>query len=741
MNGFLSIFGNDPAAENHTRQEARSFVSEPGASFVSNAGAGASFVSEHGEKESAFGENGFITQVAEHIPIVNNIAQEMHGHYGREEALRRAQTRNPLGRDGVVTQAFEHIPIICDGIEYIHRSRGDEVSAERASARTLTRLFSKDGAVTKVAELLPGSNLVAAAIHKLAGNDDHAERAVNLMNSWMTAGDPDGALAKVAELFPGTDLVAFALHMKSNQYAQALRCITKTQFVNIEVEKVFLWINAQKVINIAVSSSEIRGVDANPRCLSLIVGLNDIFTTYLEENTDGKELMRPPGVSESSLHSNFSDDFMLAEGFTIFEPPVLSPLNAEEKRRSPKRRGKRRDSLGARKQREGATHDFVIVGVETEELVTEWANDFIRRVVDSMVSGIPICVEWTVDAINTYTLPRWRREGLRYRLLFNKPLPRFDAVNAIQSDGQRELPAIAKALVSSFPFFSITHTPFFESESVKLPEPRSRSCLRKTVGPAVAGATCLSCAASCGVKAVGLACMGGFLLGARQFCRWVYRRTQRHFNSYNQEAWEAAALGREPVANGGESRHNSSELPRAERKWGVMFKFPEAGGATLVNLIWDYIIKNIRCGCILAPLFHCCQPCLKAGVHFCAPEWQAVPLVLDVETGPMKIELDPEVWPDGLHLPNVRLAILIHLGLTGDLPSTVRLAIPDTIIKEIIESLRRQIGELDVRTMDPRLSGFVQPFRLDFQAALEWPKVDQAKLVIKGMKTSLHLPQ
>jgi len=107
----------------------------------------------------------------------------------------------------------------------------------------------------------------------------------------------------------------------------------------------------------------------------------------------------------------------------------------------------------------------------------------------------------------------------------------------------------------------------------------------------------------------------------------------------------------------------------------------------------------------------------------------------------MKIELDPEVWPDGLHLPNVRLAILIHLGLTGDLPSTVRLAIPDTIIKEIIESLRRQIGELDVRTMDPRLSGFVQPFRLDFQAALEWPKVDQAKLVIKGMKTSLHLPQ
>lgn len=753
------MFGGGQSGENHTAPEAQSFVREQsfvsqvsrdsqeetytapashsfvGAqSFVSQQGA-QSFVSQKGEVETDLrGEDGLLTQISEHIPFVNNIAQEMHRHYGREEALRRAQQRNPIGRDGPVTQAFEHIPIICDGIEYIHRSNGDEVSAERASARTLGRLFSADGAVTKVAELLPGSNLVAAAMHALNGNHDRAERAVNLMNSWMTAGDPDGALAKVAELFPGTDLLAFALHMKSDQYAQALRCITKTQFVNIEVDKVFLWVNAKNVKDLAVSTSEIRGVEAHPRCLSLIVGVNDLFTKFLEDKADKDEHhFRETWYSQSSLPSSYSDDFMLAEGsFTIIDAP-----------RSPRRttRRKKRKPSPRKSTKEGQNHDFQIVGVETEELVTEWANDFIREIVDSMVNGIPLCLEWTIDAVNNHTLPRWRRESWRYRFLFHHDMPRFDAAQSLQSDGKQELPATAKAFMSSFPFLSITHTPFFESESVKLPEPRSRSCLRRTVAPAVAGATCVSCAAGAGVKAVGLACMGGFLLGAHQLCRWIYRRACRHFNGYNQEAWEAAALGREPSTNKGQSRHDTPSDPRPERKWGVMLKFPEAGGVTLVNSIWDYIIKNIRCGCILGPLFHCCQPCLQAGVRFCAPNWQAVPFVMDVETGEMKLELDPEVWPDGLHLPNVRVALLVHLGLSGDLPSSVRIAVPDTIIKEISESLRKQIGELDIRTLEPRLSGFTQPFRVDFQVALEWPQVDKCKLVIQGLKSSLHLPQ
>uniref|UniRef100_A0A8R1IMA8 Uncharacterized protein n=2 Tax=Caenorhabditis japonica TaxID=281687 RepID=A0A8R1IMA8_CAEJA len=37
---------------------------------------------------------------------------------------------------------------------------------------------SKDGALTKVVEALPGGGLITAPFHELAGNSDHAAKAV-----------------------------------------------------------------------------------------------------------------------------------------------------------------------------------------------------------------------------------------------------------------------------------------------------------------------------------------------------------------------------------------------------------------------------------------------------------------------------------------------------------------------------------------------------------------------------------
>lgn len=523
--------------------------------------------------ENPFGENGLVTQLAEHIPIINNITQEVHQANGRENALRRSQDRNPLGADGIVTQAFEHIPIICDGIEYIHRSNGHELSAERASARTLTRLFSKDGAVTRVAELLPGSNLVAAAVHAMNGNHNEAERALNLFDSWTQAGDPDGALAKVAELFPGTDLVAFALHMQSNQFAQALRCVCKTTWVNIEVDRVILWVNAPKVKDIAVNCSEIRGVDANPRCLSLIVGLNDIFASYLE--VDRRDLLRPNINSESSLSDDWTTITGIGEGlpvssfYDIHNGPSSYTSNVSSRRRDSMpslmtpRGHRRRNSRSylstprSNPESEGSNHDFIVVGVETEELLTDWANDYIAFIIDRLILQIPTVLHWAIESVNTYTLPRWRSEALRYKVLFRnpkiKPFPPLDV-------------AVTQAFQTSFPFFSIYHTPFLESDSVKLPWIRPRSRLRRIGYPVAGAAACLTGAAGCGVKAAGLACMAGFLVGARQLCRYLYRRAHNHFDTYNQESWAAAALRREAQGEPKLRPPKPDELPKKDRK-------------------------------------------------------------------------------------------------------------------------------------------------------------------------------
>merc|ERR1719460_1266346 len=108
----------------------------------------------------------------------------MHRNSGHMGAYLRAKARNPVGADGVVTQVGEHIPLVADGIEALHCINGETMAAERARARTLPRLLSKDGAVTKVTELIPGANIVAAMMHEMNGNHDEAKRALNIFDSW-----------------------------------------------------------------------------------------------------------------------------------------------------------------------------------------------------------------------------------------------------------------------------------------------------------------------------------------------------------------------------------------------------------------------------------------------------------------------------------------------------------------------------------------------------------------------------
>ena len=46
------------------------------------------------------------------------------------------------------------------------------MAAERARGYSLERLLSRDGPITRVAELVPGSNLLAAGVHILNGDTE-----------------------------------------------------------------------------------------------------------------------------------------------------------------------------------------------------------------------------------------------------------------------------------------------------------------------------------------------------------------------------------------------------------------------------------------------------------------------------------------------------------------------------------------------------------------------------------------
>ena len=127
---------------------------------------------ERARKSDPLGRDGFLVHAAEYVPVINSIMQTVHQAGDDDESLQRARDRNPIGSHGYVTKALEHIPLVSDAMVAIHRHSGDDLAAERARGYSLQKLFSRDGAATRVAELVPVSNLLAAAVHGFNGDKD-----------------------------------------------------------------------------------------------------------------------------------------------------------------------------------------------------------------------------------------------------------------------------------------------------------------------------------------------------------------------------------------------------------------------------------------------------------------------------------------------------------------------------------------------------------------------------------------
>jgi len=615
---------------------------------------------------SSFGTDGIFTQIGEHIPLLNQGIQEIHKKRGEMGAYMRARERNPVGADGVVTQACEHIPLVCDGIEALHRINGQHSAAERASARSLPRLLSKDGALTKVAELIPGTNIVAAMMHEMNGNHDEAVRALSIFDNWTQVGEPDGPLAKLAELFPGMDVVAFALHVTNKQYAQALRSITKTTWVNLRVSSVTIKMSGRQVWDFSVSQSKIKKLEVEPKAISMILGINDLFTKFLELDARGN--VRPKSLQ--------------------------------------------RESPSSRKQRE---EDLAIVGVETEELLSNWVNDILRYLIRRMKEDMPEYVNWTMDAVNEYTFPRWRQTW-RYYILLRPTM-------------KRPSPAFSKALQEAFARASIRHLPL-DAAADRVVLPPLRFSLRRRVCRAAVAGGALGAASYCGAKAAALTCFGGVMMAAASLCNYATRRLYGHFNASNTECWEGAALRCDDAER--------LKIGNAESH-GLILDMDEADAALLVQLVRDHIVSNIRCGCLAAPLLRMMLPRLKAMFRRWGTEWQTVPFVMDVETG--DLDLETQTWPDGLKLPSLRIAILCDLNIVGTEASQVQVVIPDGLLDQFAQRTRQQMEEIDLRTQDPRLAGFTEPLNLLFDLSLEWTELNELALELRNLRSTLYLPE
>eukprot|EP00439_Symbiodinium_sp_Y106_P031742 s6088_g3.t2 len=199
---------------------------------------------------------------------------------------------NPLGPNGFLIKAGEHLPLVADGLRCYHKFKGQIEAEERARAFSLQRYLAKDGALVKVAELLPGSNLIASAMLDLRGHHQEAQEALNLLKNWRQCGSPDGPLAKVAEMLPGVDVIAFGIHVQSGNFAQALRSISKTRWTTITGESIVLTMMAETLHDWTITDLEVVKLDIDPVASFMYGGLLDVVTLLIEVNSQGQQRSR-----------------------------------------------------------------------------------------------------------------------------------------------------------------------------------------------------------------------------------------------------------------------------------------------------------------------------------------------------------------------------------------------------------------------------------------------------------------
>jgi len=528
------------------------------------------------------------------------------------------------------------------------------------------------------------------------GDRDRAQRALDLFQNWADASQPDGPLFQVAELLPGVDAVAFAVHLQGGHYAQALRSVTKTSWVNVDIDEVVLLLRFRSLSNLWASKVDVARVDVIPRQLSLVVGLSDLLTNFLQTDQQGRRRSSSMAIDGGSL----------TRGQTVMD---LS-----------------------------------------KELIKGIVDDKLSRRVDYFTEMMPDYMDWLVEIMNRY-LPEYRRESLSWRLFSPRRLPPLseEALQELQN-------AFPNMTVASGP---LTMPPEISTKSRQrtLPEGSSTvSCwafagclgLGTKVGMLACTAGALMGAAEAGRAVVRRVAE---CVNQRNMLIWDHAilRPQPTAEGSDNNSVASSSSSAPPESNG-ENIHSpnsnaSSGLPDSAP--GFVLEITADDVERLDPLARNYFLEAVSPergpACSLRALFRSFShrwllDTLRETVDTEHPQ----PFVVDVDLDPWEVEL--ESYSFNLKLPRMRFAFVFHLDLTrkGESTHIVRayVAFSDDWLSNLLQSFRDQLLGWDLRELDPRFAGFTQPVYAAFDLDCSWASPDTLRLVGRALKTRLDLP-
>ena len=376
-------------------------------------------------------------------------------------------------------------------------------------------MVGRKGAITQLASLLPGTNLIAALLAEVKGDRQEAVRAINLLSSWRDAASADGALARVAELLPGVDIISFGLMVNHGHFAHAVRAICKTRWVDIEATSSTFTLHTGCVEDWVVQSVD-SDVTVQPRAASLASGLVDVFIHLLDFDRHGNQRWVTRGL-EHQLPSAWS---------------------------SKKRRGLRR-----------AFEDVKIMK----------ANQAMHGILDYLFLSSPYLVEYLKELTN-WAIYEWTAETratrctLRGLRLLLPPM----VCSPFTSSSSAPSARLARAVRDSLPGVVATHGQmpmnpgnFFE-DSEKGLESSLKGSIKglATCETPILAASCLSCAACHALWPIG--CLAGCFAGLRLLRRRFTKDLTSYLQGLNAEAYKQMSRPVVPIAR---QIEQSEELP------------------------------------------------------------------------------------------------------------------------------------------------------------------------------------
>lgn len=632
---------------------------------------------ERAHRKNPVGANGYITKAAERIPVVNKVVQQVHAARGHDEELQRARETNPLGTNGILTKAGEHVPLLADGIKCLHKWKGETDAEERARAHSLEKYMSKDGALVKVAELLPGSNLLASAVLDLRGHHSEAAQALDLHGNWKKFGSADGALAKIAEILPAVDVIAFGLHTTHGNFAQALRSITKTRWVDIRGDSICILLSIENLRLLQIADMQVVNLDLKPMAHLLWGGIIDQCIHLLQRDSSGNKRVH--------------------------------------------RRPQRHDDDG--EQRAGAR---------------SWAKDSLVSSLNEMLSSlfdetlpdmVPDLAELTADIIND-TLAQCRKGSLLMKGLLPKALPSPPPAALVQeiSDG---LPLIAVRHAQLFP-----PSPLRSKEPPgRLGIPGAAAAVS---GCSLLG--CLGLGLHTGPLACMAGCFAGLgVLGRKARRQLVPLINSMNAEAYGSAIKPPKQIfaDRSGGATAPCERQQETSVPEAVSmllpskhvprlasmiKDYVFAKLPVlqllgGAGGCLVPLIERWLIRCLAEEVDGPPVVP-----VVAHVEIPAGMFEVVGEQIWLPSFSLAVFLDCELCPGKPYVTEARVAII------------------DAHIEQVLDVLQTEVGAMDLRTLDPRLDGFSEPINLLAQVALSWPEASLLRIDVRNLKAHLSLP-